>query len=180
MFEFMKNVRKHQQERGSADLITTVMMIPFVVFSLLLMVDTGMYFQSRMSAQNMARDAVRQVAMYGGTETRLTPYNVEERLEDSLDDICGQLRCQNPPAAECGVGTISNTNNIARGNYAKDVASSAGQNVYCVVKFNYSPVSSFGTAGNNPEEGDLFGGFGDLFNVPVTVLEQGQTETGFR
>lgn len=171
MFELMRKVRKRQQETGSSDLITTVLMIPFVVFSLLAMVDIGLYFQSRMTAQNMARDAVRQVAMWGGTDTRLTPYNIEERLEDSLDDVCGQLRCKTPPKAVCGIGNAANAK-ATRGNYAKVQASEAGQNTYCIIEYRYAPVSFIAD--------QAFGGFNDVFNLPVKVVEQGQTETGFR
>lgn len=136
-------------------------------FLILGMIDLSLYFQSRTTAQNMARDAVRQVAMWGGTETRLTPYNVESTLEESLLSVSGQMRATDAPAATCGLGQPSTqTPSTNRTNVA--VATEAGQNAYCIVTYNYSPISS-----------SIIPGFNQILTNDVTIIEQGKTETGF-
>lgn len=160
--------RKSRQEKGSADLITTLMILPLAFFLIIGMIDISLYFQSRTTAQNMARDAVRQVAMWGGTETRLSPYNVESTLESSLYSVSGQMRTTSRPAASCGIGSIPSTPPSIN-TTTRVQANDAGQNAYCIVSYKYTPIST-----------SIIPGFNEILSNQVTIVEQGKTETGFR
>lgn len=156
--------RRNEREQGASELIQTLLMLPLAIFMILAMIDVGLFFQARTTVQNSARDAARQVAMWGGLNTRLTPsgYNVENALYKSLYNTktkkCTYGRCSSAPKVSCKV-----VNGGGGGTYA----TSAGQDVYCRVTYSYNPISDNG-----------FLHF-DKILKPFTIEEHARTETGF-
>lgn len=161
----MRNLQKHlgrlrdreQGERGDGELVTALFIIPIVLWILFSLIDISLYMQTRSEVQNVARDSARQVAIYGGNNSRLNPYGDSiarvtlERLYQ--DGKCTPGLCEKAPTVQCTPGT----------------ATQAGQQVGCSITYHYRAIF-----GNNP-----ITGFAAFLGSEFTVTETAYAETGF-
>lgn len=69
----INDILKKRREGGSSDVIVSLIFLPIFAFFLLALIDLGLYFQTRTIVQNNVRDAARQVALWGGNDSRLDP-----------------------------------------------------------------------------------------------------------
>lgn len=169
---FKSNTGNHdKKERGAAEIVQTLFMLPLVLVLIFAMIDIGFFFSARTTVQNMTRDAARQVAMAGGVDTRLSTYDIEAALSKSIYDPakgkCSYIGCSGPPSkVDC---YVINSNG-KKANQARE----AGQDVACEVTYKYTPISFF----NN---GVLFSkGKGDFLSRNYTLIEHARSETGFQ
>lgn len=171
MFVIKKHEINEKKERGAAEIVQTLFMLPLSIILILAMIDFGFFFSARTTVQNITRDAARQVAMNGGVDTRLSNYDVEKALSrgiyDSKSKSCSYVGCTGPPQkVDCYV--------IGTGGKHVSQATQAGQDVACEVSYKYAPISFF----NN---GILFSkGKGNVFSKTYTIVEHARSETGFK
>lgn len=148
---------KRRKERGDSEVITALMVIPLVVWLIFSLIDVSLYMQARSEVQNVARDAARQVAIYGGNDSRLNPFGktISQAAFDRLyqNGKCTASKCVEPPKVTC---TPSSTN-------------ASGQQVVCTITYRYSAIY-----GNNP-----ISGFAGFLGSSFTVSETARAETGF-
>lgn len=151
--------RKIRDESGSTEVVTTLIMIPLVLWLILSLIDVSLYFQARTSVQNVARDASRQVAVWGGNDSNLKPYqgSVSTNAYNSLYNVntgkCTVGACSQPPTVTC----------------TPSIAPNAGTEARCTVVYHYKAI--------NP--GNPLTGFTGFMNKPITITEVARSETGF-
>ena len=168
MFFTKSNKINEKKEKGASDIVQTLLMLPISIMLILAMIDVGLFFSARTTVQNMTRDAVRQVAMSGGVDTRLSNYDVEAALSRAIYDPSGKsgekcafIGCSTTaPEVDCYVVG-------ADGKHVSQ-ATQAGQDVACEVKYKYSPISFFMGTNDN------------FLNHEYTIVEHARSETGFR
>lgn len=146
-------------ESGSSEVITTLFMVPILLWLIFSLIDVSLYFQARTSVQNVARDAARQSSIWGGNQSSLRPFdesvsqNARNALFDEETDTCIPGACSEVPTVNC----------------TPNVTSYAGDTVSCTISYTYRPVYS----------GNPFTGFGSLLNSPIVITETSRAETGF-
>lgn len=151
--------RRKQSESGSTEVITTLFMIPIILWLILSLIDVSLYFQARTTVQNVARDSARQVAVWGGNESPLRPYEVPvnvngfNALFNSATQTCKPGNCKTAPLVNC----------------TPPLTAYAGQEVSCTVVYEYKAI--------NP--GNPLTGFTGFMNKPITITEYARAETGF-
>lgn len=150
-------VRAKGEERGSAEIITTMIMLPIILWLIFSMIDISLYLNARSKVTNLARDGARAVAIYGGDDSRLNPYgktiasDVKSRLWNGSK--CSASACRGAPVVTC-TPTVTN---------------SAGQPVSCTIRYSYKSIYA-----SNP-----ITGFAGFLNKDFTVTEHARAETGF-
>lgn len=154
----MKNLlRKRYEEKGASDIVVVLLMIPLVLWLLLSLIDVGLYFQTRTMVQNVASDAAREAAIWGGNNSPLNPtgktvaQNARDRLWDG--NQCRGGLCEKAPVVKC----------------TPDRATYAGRDVSCTITYYPSSVAS-----DNP-----IGAFASLTSSSFTITETARSETGF-
>lgn len=150
-------------ENGAADLIVTLVTIPFAVMLILATIDIGMYMNTRAHVDSVTRDSARQVAMWGGaggpSEVRLNPTkqtttkNLMNKLW-SADGYCYKSHCTKQPKVTC----------------SPSITRSAGTEVYCEVTYYYKSIVP----------GSELLGFGAITAQPFTTKSIAVSETGYR
>lgn len=144
-------------ESGSSEVITTLMVIPLVLWLIFSLIDTSLYMQARSEVQNVARDGARQVAIYGGNDSRLNPDNkaISQQVFDRLyqNGKCTASVCDAPPIVTC----------------TPNATTAGGQEVGCTIEYSYRAIY-----GNNP-----ITGFAGFLAQSFTVTETAFAETGF-
>jgi len=144
-------------DRGDSEIITTLMVIPLVIWLIFSLIDTSLYMQARSEVQNVARDGARQVAIYGGNDSRLNPDNksISQQVFDRLyqNGKCTASVCTTPPVVTCTPNSTT----------------AGGQLVSCSITYSYSAIY-----GNNP-----ITGFAGFLGHSFTVSETAFAETGF-
>lgn len=154
MFKLMQKVRR--REDGSADLVTTVLLLPLALFLILSLIDVSMYFTQRSSVQNETREGVRLAAMWGGTAkgVRLnnTGLSVPQHIAASLP--------KGKPKVSCSIS----------GSTKKTIATNAGEKVSCTTTYTYRTVTP----------GSDYFGFGAITGKNIVITETALTETGYR
>lgn len=147
-----------RNEFGASDLVTAVLMIPLAVYLIFSLINVTFYMQARSSVQQVVRDGVRQVALYGGQQSNL-PLNTSGKTVSSLvksalykNGDCTKSFCYKPPVVSCSPGK----------------ASKVGQQVSCKVTYTYKPLVN-----------DIFG-FAAMTAKPFTISETSLSETGYR
>lgn len=174
----MRNLRQallaRRNERGSADLVTTLMLLPLLVFIILALIEVSVYMQTRTSVQNALADATRQVAAYGGDNTRLNPNSqaISTQLSNTLyrNGRCTYSHCENGkrPVVQCGIVQSTPSSGVPTFR-STAYATSPGQEVACYVNYPYKGVTG----------GGWLLGFEQIAK-PFTVVEYSRTEVGFR
>lgn len=163
-----------RNERGSAEVVTTLMLLPLLIFIILALVEVSLYMQTRTSVQNALADATRQVAAYGGNNTRLNPNGkaISTMLADALyrNGRCTYSHCEKnkKPAVTCGIVAGTQANGLPTFTQT-GYATSPGQEVACYVTYPYKGVTG----------GGWLLGFEQIAK-PFTVVEYSRTEVGFR
>lgn len=156
-------IKKRNKETGAADLIVTLVTIPFAIMLILATIDVGMYMNTRAHVDSVTRDSARQVAMWGGAgksnEVRLNPTSqtTTKNLKDKLwspDGYCYKSHCTKQPTVTCGPSIVRN----------------AGSEVFCEVTYYYKSIVP----------GSELLGFGGITGEPFTTKEIAISETGYR
>lgn len=164
MHKLIQRLSKRRNESGSAEVISMIFVMPFLLFLILALVDVSLYMNTRTSVQNVTRDAVRQSANWGGTSAniRLNPTGlntaqlIKNRLYNSSTGKCKYSGCTTPPVVTCTPAK----------------ASTAGTDISCTVTYKYKTVVpgldllGFSTLTSNPD------GF--------KITEHNITETGYK
>lgn len=163
---FMQRLRG---DRGDSTLVSTIIVIPLILASLITLIDLSLYFNNRSFIVNATRDSARTVAIFGGdgTPTASTP------LEYAYGDagICGTSIAGNPilsevrdfstnySAIECqlmlNLGSAALVNvKVAHVECGPTKSTFIGMQTWCAVAWRYDgiPASAFSlirSAGNN-------------------------------
>lgn len=164
LMEKLRRIFKiRKRESGAADLIVTLVTIPFAVMLILATIDISMYMNTRAHVDAVTRDTARQVAMWGGagspSEVRLNPTSntAAKNLMNKLwspDGYCYKSHCEKQPKVTCGPA----------------ITRSAGTEVFCeVTYYNKSIVPG----------SDLLG-FGNITAESFTTRAVAISETGYR
>ena len=155
----LRNLLNRRSEEGASELPVTIIMLPFALFLIFALIDVSFYMQTRSSVQNVLRDGVREIALYGGNSSSV-PLNtsgktVAQQVFDNLyqNGQCVKSYCSAPPKVTC----------------TPDIATAVGQTVSCTVTYAYSPVVY-----------DGFFGFSQFVtSPPYTLTETSISETRF-
>lgn len=153
-----------RKERGSAELVVTLITVPLLIALLFAIVNVSSYFQVRSEIQNEATNGSRLVALYGGSSTgayrNTTGQSVQNIVLSKIysNGKCTYSYCAKKPTVSCYV--VVNGAKVA-------VAREAGQEAVCTITYTYSPVAPITL------------GFNGLFNIPVNVSATSVTETGY-
>lgn len=158
----MRTLLAHRtrEEKGAAEIISilfTVAIMTWLIFSL---IDISLYMQARSAVQNVARDAARSVAIYGGDKSNLNPSGkkISEQTQAMLysGGKCTISKCPNgyKPKVSC----------------TPTVTKSAGEVVSCTVTYKHQAIY-----GNNP-----ITGFVSMVGGEFKIRETARSETGFR
>lgn len=156
-------MRLFKREDGSSSLVSTIFLIPLLLITLISIVDMGIFFNNRAQIQNVARDAARTVAIYGGngSATQATPieetYGITRAATCNNSDLNGVegFQASKYSNTECAMmlatirtsGLVNTTlapsskigNKIAQCNPAAATAG-IGQEVTCRISWHYSPL----------------------------------------
>ncbi|MBC9704805.1 MAG: pilus assembly protein [Enterococcus sp.] len=164
---FMEKIRRimnKREETGAADLIVTLVTIPFAVMLILATLDIGMYMNTRAFVDSTTRDSARQVAMWGGAggpaDVRLNPTkqtttkNLKDKLWSAADGYCYKSHCTKQPTVTC----------------SPSITRTAGTEVYCEVTYYYKSIVP----------GASLLGFGEITEQPFTTKATAISETGYR
>lgn len=158
MLKQIRSFVNNRDERGSAELPVTIIMLPFVLFLLFALIDMSLYLNTRSNVQSVLRDGTRLVALYGGNSSgsplNPTGRNIDAIVKDRLwqNGACTKSNCDSQPIVSC-------TPNLAR-NIAQDVS--------CSVTYDYRPVVY-----------DVFFGFTNISDAKFTITETSISETRF-
>lgn len=148
----MKRMRTWlRQERGLAEATTAIFVLPLILAAMFVIIESGIYMQTRAVMDSITRDTARMAALDGGnynptTNTIGMSWSTKGTL--SLKEACSKnvMRCSTVPVMSCIPVT-----------YAMNV----GDDVTCTATVSYSPVSSLS---KNP----VFSfGFSGLFTAPI-------------
>lgn len=162
MQDKIRKLLKRKDENGSAEIITTLFVMPFLLYLILALVDVSLYMNTRSSVESVTRDGVRQAAMWGGSSAsvRLNPTGqdvstlIYNRLMDG--DKCEYSSCIAPPSVSCSPAVVNN----------------AGTEISCSVTYKYKSV----VPGMS-----LLGFEGITKNADgFTISEKALSETGYR
>lgn len=175
MRNFRQALLAKRNERGSAELVTTLMLMPLLILVILALIEISVYMQTRTSVQNALADATRQVAAYGGDNTRLNP-NAGQPISTQLSNAlyrngrCTYSNCETgkKPVVRCGVVASTAANGIPSFS-GVGYATSPGQEVACYVTYPYKGVTG----------GGWLLGFESIAK-PFSLVEYSRTEVGFR
>lgn len=159
----MRNIVK--SNRADSSLVSTIILIPLLLIVLVSIVDMGFYFSARAQYQNLARDAARTVAIYGGngTATQMTP--IEAKYGLTKASACAGVKDGLPAdtpfdaadytAVECNLmkaalntrgvvmielAVIKDNKSGKMANCSPVQTSSIGQSVSCELGWNYTPL----------------------------------------
>lgn len=162
MQDKIRKLLKRKDENGSAEIITTLFVMPFLLYLILALVDVSLYMNTRSSVESVTRDGVRQAAMWGGSsgEVRLNPTgkDVSTLIQNRLfnGDKCTYSNCIAPPDVTCSPAVV---------NYS-------GTEISCTVTYKYKSVVP----------GLSLIGFENITKNPngFTITEKALSETGYR
>lgn len=158
MLNKIRSLNKLREERGSAELPVTIILLPFVLFLIFALIDMSFYMNTRSTVQSILRDGTRMVALYGGNSgsSPLNPTgkNVDTIIADRLwqNGACTQSICDAKPVVSC----------------TPNVSNALAQDVSCTVRYDYHPVVN-----------DFFFGFSAVTDTPFSLKETSISETRF-
>jgi len=159
-----KNVNS---DKGDANVITSMLIIPFVFFLIVSAIDIGMFFNNKMLIANAARDGARTTGIIGGTGDKENMTALEKSYAGSMtkDEVtnCRTLKesSEEDPDENSFIFTASNSmeclvakeigasnsfrldiNNVTCG---PKTTSHIGERAYCEVDYTYNglPASFF-------------------------------------
>lgn len=150
-----RGVGRLKSERGDSELVSLLVVIPLVIWIIFTIIDVSMYMQARTKVQSVVRDGARQVAIYGGNNSSLNPYDVTVANQTKTmlykNGKCIGVRCAEQPTLTC----------------TPAVATQAGQQVSCTSTFTYKSIYGFNPFGFN------------FLMRPFEITEYAFSETGF-
>lgn len=155
-----------QKDRGDSTLVSTILVIPLILGILITMIDLSVYFSNRSQVMNMARDAVRVIAIYGGngTDTQATPleaaYGIsratacsgapqnDPAVNEAYNNADPALTTNrtNSTAVECQLMNTMATSStlinvqLERLTCGPQKSTQIGSQVYCVVEWRYGSI----------------------------------------
>lgn len=157
-----KFVKKLKSDRGGSELISFILLVPLFLGLIVSAVDVSFYFANRSQVQDIARDAARTVAIYGGNGDKSKATTIEKSYGTSRAAACNVSRADlaNAPnkyifkeakrgemsAVECNV-LAALANSIGLVNFATkepvkvdcgpNEAKTVGSRTYCTIEYEY-------------------------------------------
>lgn len=158
-------------ERGDAELVSLLFMLPISIMLMLSFIDLSVYFNVRASLQQQALNGARLTALYGGSSASLTTNPLRKNTGDIIDsNIYSNGHCNF--AGGCPTGYIPNATcyvlDDAGNKITNNRAQRAGQKAQCEIRYKFQPVV----------QGDIFG-FVGITTGEFRVMGTYYTETGF-
>ena len=147
---------RSKSENGGSEIITTLMILPLILWLIFSLIDVSVYLTARSSVQNAARDAARQVSVWGGNNSRLNPLGVTVATA-TFNQLynngkCTPGACTRPPVVSC----------------TPEVTNRPGDSVQCSITYYYRSIYA----------GNPITGFASFLNHSFTVVETARAETG--
>ena len=170
---------RNHDERGASEFASALMVFPVLFMLIIGSVEIGMYVQTRMRVENIARDAVRQVAADGGNYNPRTVRSgaiaVDKEYYKWLveGNKCKLSKCSKQEG-HAALPTINCKHVLtAKGEsqYPKSIVDNAGDTVICKVWYPYEPIAG------GLMKGPLGLGIGSILQ-PFPVEESARAETG--
>lgn len=166
----IRNRMRWRSERGDAELVSLLFMLPFSIMLMLSFIDLSVYFNVRAQLQQQALNGARLTALYGGNSAQLSTNPTRKDTGDIVKANIFNGRCVLAggcptgftPTVKCKV-LDDNGRTINNG-----IAQRAGQQAECDITYQFAPVV----------QGDIFGFVGITTNQ-FTVKGNYYTETGF-
>ena len=156
-------------ERGDAELVSLLFMLPFSIMLMLSFIDLSVYFNVRASVQQQALNGARLTALYGGSSAGLTTNPDRKNTGDIIDaNIYSGGRCQYAGGCPTGYKPDATCYVLNNDGSRATRATRAGQQAVCEIKYKFAPVV----------QGDIFG-FVGITTGQFTVKGTYYTETGF-
>ncbi len=123
-------LRKRMRDENGSEAIQALFTIPIFISLFFIIVDTSLYFSSRSTVEDFARDAARQVAIQGGNNSPLNSDGTTVAQETynlliNPDGSCTPGSCTEPPVVTC----------------TPAVATSLGQDVSCTISYYHNPLT---------------------------------------
>lgn len=157
----MKNVlrkitHRRLSDRADSAVITFILILPMFFSFIITMVDTSIYFSNRSVVQQIGRDAVRTVSIFGGAGNATQ--------QTAIENSYGSNNCENPngtgialdaslkaltdnkTSIECGlVNKLAKSSGMTNISFTSvkcgpTVTESVGAETYCDIKWKYGGV----------------------------------------
>jgi Flp pilus assembly protein TadG len=137
-------LKRRNNEDGAAELYSAMIVIPILLILLVSIIDVGSYYLSVGRVADVTKEASRQVAIYGGSDSamsrsKLAGSTVQQKLLGMLWDgkNCTQSRCTKAPVVTCS-NTLSGAFGVLQ----------PGDYVNCKVEYYYDSIlgNQIGTA----------------------------------
>lgn len=128
---------KRNSEDGAGELYSALIVIPIMLIMLVSIIDVGGYYLAIGRVADTAKEASRQVAIYGGSDSTLAVQKLGKSVESNLSSLlyqngnCTPSRCTAPPVVNC-----TGKNEGAAG------LIQPGDNVNCTVTYYFDSVLS--------------------------------------
>lgn len=123
MLSFLR--KKLHKEDGSANTVSFIVIMMFVMTLLISVIDIGLYFNVKNETRAAAEAGARNVALYGGTSSPLRAIKGNTPAESVVESAMKVYSVMDNVSTECGPGK----------------STSAGDEVWCVVKYRYKGIA---------------------------------------
>lgn len=160
-----KFIKKLKSDRGGSELMSFILLVPLFLGLIVTAVDVSFYFANRSQVQDIARDAARTVAIYGGTGDATKATTIEKSYGLSRASACNasradiakapnkyiftQAKRSEMSAVECNV-LAGLANSMGLVNFATkepvkvkcgpNEAKTVGSRTYCTVEYQYGSM----------------------------------------
>lgn len=145
-----KFIKRWRSDKGSAEAVAFVILIPIIITFAVAFIDVGVYFNQKNIMTAAAQAGARDAAIYGGNGSSGGSRKIRSRYGVGSDTATDTVRAAldaggidpNTVTIRCGVmnGSSISTSGDAR----------AGQNVGCTLSRPYSERLSFGKLSMTP------------------------------
>lgn len=134
MNKFKKRVK---EDRGAAEAVAFIMLLPVIMFVLFSFADMGVNFNIRNQMQTAAEGGARAVAIYGGTDTEVKKrYGTTKDLNEMIVGVLEDGRVKEEGLIPKGIMESKLVNNISVACFPTR-ASAAGEKVWCDITYDY-------------------------------------------
>jgi Flp pilus assembly protein TadG len=129
--------KNKNNEDGAGELYSALVVIPIMIILLVSIIDVGGYYLAAGRVADMAKEASRQVAIYGGSDSTLSVNKLGTSVSSNLSSLlykngsCTQSRCTKPPVVTCTTKNGGAAGLIQPGDY-----------VNCTVRYSFDSVLS--------------------------------------
>lgn len=159
----MKFWKRRKSDKGSAELVTALFVIPIMFSLIITLIDASVLFLNRSTVESIARDSARTVAIMGGNGNETNGSPLEKAYGKTLEEACAGLTQADGydgknTVIECSaIQSLKNVSlpaaTIESVKCSPFSTSAVGQEVTCTVKWDYGhiPGISFIPFGNANE-----------------------------